>query len=487
MSLLRQVAHNTALQFIGKIVGTALGFVSALILLRYLGDEKYGNYTSAMTYLQLFGIVMDLGLYVILLKYVRTDKNKDDRLFHNIFTLRLVTAVAFLSFACVSVWFIPSYPTIVKWVVVVTAVNFLCITLNQLFLGVYQSHLATGRVAIAEICAKVVLLLATVSVVYSWQGGLLAVMLTVVCSGIVQMIILISGLRRFTSLRLAFDMAVWRKVFAESWPIALAIALNLIYFKSDTFILSLYHAQAVVGLYGAPYKMLEVLITIPAMMVGLIMPVLGEVYARGNLEKFKQLYQRSINLLLMIALPMVVGVVLLAQPLMLLIAGEDFTSTPAVLGQLLRILILAVGMIFFGTLTGYVVVIINQQRRILFGYGFVAVTAFLGYLLFIPPYSYYGAAWVTVYSETMMLCIAAGLIYRTTGARPEIKVPLKIILASAVMGLVLWWLHTWPLWLIIPLATAVYAVVLIAVRGITRDELRTVLRVRANTTDPTAL
>lgn len=480
MSLLRQVAHNTAWQFLGKTIGTALGFVCALIVLRYLGDEKYGNYTSAMTYLQLFGIVMDLGLYVILLKYIDTEKNKDNRLFHNIFTFRLVTAIGFLVLACSTVWFIPSYPRIVQWAVVVTAVNFLCITLNQLFLGVYQSKLATAWVAIAEICGKIVMLLATLYVVYILKTGLLTVMLTVVLSGIMQTGVLIFGLRRLTTLRLAFDFPVWWVVFKESWPIALAIALNLIYFKSDTFILGLYHSQAVVGLYGAPYKMLEVLITLPAIIVGLLMPVLGQSYNQGDLAKFKQLYQRSINLLLMIALPMLVGVMLLAQPLMLIIAGEDFTSTPDVLGQLLRILVVAVGMIFIGTLTGYVIVIINKQKQILFGYGFVALTALIGYLTLIPLYSYYGAAWVTVYSETMMVLIATGLIYRTTGARPQILAPLKIALASGVMGLALWWLHDWSIWLLIPLGMIIYSLMLIVVRGITLNELRTVLRLHPN-------
>lgn len=479
MSLLRQVAHNTAFQVIGKTVGTAFGFIATVIVLRYLGDEKYGNFTTAMTYLQLFGIVMDLGLYVVLLKYIGTEKNVEGRLFQNIFTLRLVTAMVFLLIACSSVWFIASYPTIVKWAVLVVATNFLFITVNQLFLGVYQHQLATARVAIAEISSKVVLLLITLVVVYILHGGLLLVMFALVMSGFVQTFILASGLQRFTHLRLAFDLSIWRDVFKESWPIAVAIALNLIYFKSDTLILALYYPQAVVGIYGAPYKILEVLITIPAMIVGLLMPVLGKNYTSGTMEKFHTLYRRAMHLLALLALPMVVGAMILAQPIMLLIAGREFTSKPEVLGQLLSILIIAVGMIFIGTFTGYVVVIINRQRSILFGYGFIALTALIGYLLFIPAYSYYGAAWVTVYAETSMMLIASVLIYRVTGARPDVSGLLKIIFASVVMGLLLMWLRDVALWFLIPLASLVYGATLIAIRGITIAELKTVLNLRA--------
>ncbi len=476
MSLLQKVAYNTVLQLLGKGGGTALGFIASLIMFRYLEDEKFGNYTTAITYLQLFGIVMDLGLYVVLLKYIGTAKNQSGRLWHNIFTMRLCVAVFFLIIACISVWFIPTYPAIVKLGVLVLAVNFLCISLNQLLLGVYQSAFAIARVAVAEIIGKSVLLLTLLAVVYLWHGSLLLVMAAVVTGAVVQMIVLLSGLRRHTTLKLAFDFSVWRQLFKESWPIALAIALNLIYFKADTLILAFYHSQTIVGIYGAPYKMLEVLISIPAMISGLLLPVLSEHFAAGHQEKFEQLYQRSLNFLLMFALPMVIGTMVLAQPIMLAIAGEDFTSQPAVLGKLLRILIVAAGMIFVGTLTGYVVVVINRQRNILFGYGFVAITALLGYLIFIPPYSYYGAAWVTVYSETMMTLIAGWLIYRFTGARPGLIVPLKILFASTLMGITVWWLRDWPIWLIIPAGAIIYGVVLLASRGITLAEIKSVLK-----------
>jgi O-antigen/teichoic acid export membrane protein len=477
MSILREVARNTAVQFAGKFIGTGLGFGAVLLLNRYLGDEKSGNYVTAMTYLQLFGIVMDLGLYVILLKHIGTRENVDQKLFHNIFTFRLATALVFLGIACATVWWIDSFPEIVKLAVVVVAINFLFITLNQLFLAVYQHGQNLKRVAVAEIVGKLVMFLATVLVIYVWQGGLLAVMAAVVAGGCAQTLVLWIGLRRYTTLRLAFDFSIWRRVLLESWPVAVAIALNLVYFKSDALLLALFHSQAVVGIYGAPYKMLEVLITLPAMVVGLLMPVLSQAFVEGQMDKFRQLYARSINFLLMMALPMVVGSVILAQPIMLLVAGSDYIDDPTILGKLLSILIFAVGMIFVGTLTGYVVVIINQQRTILWGYGFVAATALLGYIWLIPDYSYYGAAAVTVYSETMMVVLASWLIYRRTRARPQVWAPLRIVAAAGAMGLVVGLIVDWPLFVTVPIGGLVYVAALVAVRGITISEIKEVMHV----------
>lgn len=473
MSLLRQVAHNTALQFTGKMIGTAIGLVVALITFRHLGDEGTGNMNTAMSYVQLFGIVMDLGLYVVLLKHIRSSENADGTLQNNIFSFRAVTAVLFLLIAISSVWLVPQYPSIVQWGVLVIAANFFFITMNQLFQAIFQHHLAMGWVAIAEVASKVTLLGSTATVIYVLQENVLFILGAIVISGAVQSLILWLASRRYAKLRWAFDFTIWKRVLNESWPIAVAIALNLIYFKAGTIVLSIFHSQATVGNYGVPFKMLEVLITLPAMVVGLLMPILSQRFTQHDLAGFTQLYQRAINLLWIMAAPLVVGGWFLAQPLMLWLAGDEFTDDPAILGQLFRILIVAVAAIYLGTLSGYAVVVINKQRAIIAGYAFVAVTALIGYLWFIPPYSYFGAAWVTVYSEIAMVVIAGYIIYRATKALPAVLGLARITCAVAVMGAGVYYMQHWPLLLVLVASAMLYVGALLLVKGITIDELKT--------------
>lgn len=480
MSLLRKVAHNTALQLVGKIVGTILGFGATVLLLRYLGDEKYGNFTTAMVYLQLFGILMDLGLYIVLLKHIASEAKHSIVVVNNIITLRLVTAVVFLIVACSVVWLIPEYPLIVKWSVMVVAANFFFITMNQLFMGIYQKYLAMGWVALAEVVGKVVLFVSTLVVIYVLHGDLLSIMVTVVLGGGINFLMLWFGLRKYTRISLAFNLNIWKKLLQESWPVALSIGLNLIYFKADTIFLAKFYPQYVVGIYGAPYKMLEVMITLPAMIVGLVMPMLSRFYEAKQSTEFKDLYQKAINGLAMIAIPMVVGTQFIAHPLMTLAAGEKFTDNIADLGNLLQILIIAVGMIFIGTLTGYLVVVVNKQRQMIWGYAFVAFTALAGYLYFIPKYSYYGAASVTVYSETMILLIGLWIVYRASGFLPSFSIIARITLASAVMGGILYLLQDLHfVWLII-IACIVYVPLLFIMRGISKAEIKSLMTLRSN-------
>ena len=475
MSLLRQVARNTGLQFAGKLIGTLLGFWVAAVLFRYLKDELYGNYTTAMVYLQLFGIIMDLGLYVVLLKHIGSPENRDHTITNNTFAFRTITAFVLLLIACAGVWLIPQYPLIVKWAVVVLAANFFFITINQLFQAVFQHHFAMGWVALAEVISKLVLVVSTFYVVYIQQGGLLGIMASVVLAGGTQTLILYLASRYYEHIRFAFNFKIWKQLLKERWPIAIAIALNLVYFKSDTIILSIFHSQATVGIYGVPYKMLEVLITLPAMVVGLLLPVLSQQIQLKQFEQFKNLYQRAFNLLWILGAPIIAGSWFIAEPLMVLIAGPDFTGDPAVLGQLFRVLVFAIASIYLGTLTGYVVVAINQQKTIILGYMFVAVTALVGYFWLIPQYSYFGAAAVTVYSEIAMVLIATGVIYRHTQVGPNLFGLLRITLAAVVMAVIVSLIDSWPVWFVVPIGGVVYGLVLLAVKGITTQELKAVL------------
>ena len=60
MSYTRKIAHNTIIQMIGKGVSTVIGVVVIGMLTRYLGEGGFGQYTTIMAFLQLFGVLVDM-------------------------------------------------------------------------------------------------------------------------------------------------------------------------------------------------------------------------------------------------------------------------------------------------------------------------------------------------------------------------------------------------------------------------------------------
>lgn len=471
MSYTRKIAHNSIIQMGGKAVSTVIGVAVVAMLTRYLGEEGFGHYTTIMAFLQFFGVLVDMGLYIVLVKKISQPDVDRDVMVSNIFTLRLISAVVFLGLAPLIVLFVP-YDPIVKVGVAVTALSFLGVTLNQALTGVFQKELRMDRVVVAEVVGRIILLGATV-IAIQMDMGLLWVMGAVVAGSVVNFLITFAFSRRFVRIRLRCDMAVWKQVITDSWPIALSIAFNLVYFKADTIILSLFHDASTVGIYGASYKVLEVLTTFPAMFAGLVLPLLAGAWAVADHDRFRRVLRKSFDAMSMIALPLIVGTFFLAEPVMHVIAPE-FTDSPGVL----RILIIATATIFIGNLYGNTVVAINKQRTMMWLYFGVAAVSLAGYLKFVPQYSYFGAAWMTVLSELMVTVASLVIVGRTTRVWPSLSVFTRAAVASGVMGAALYFLQEYSVVLLLIVAVIVYLGALFIFGGIRKDMIVEIMKIR---------
>ena len=71
-SVRRRVASNTAVQVAGKGIVLAFGLASLAVLTRYLGPDDYGRYTLALMYMQLFGVLADVGLFTTVVREIRS-------------------------------------------------------------------------------------------------------------------------------------------------------------------------------------------------------------------------------------------------------------------------------------------------------------------------------------------------------------------------------------------------------------------------------
>lgn len=472
MSLTRKIAHNTIVQIIGKAISTVIGLVAVGMIGRYLGQEGMGNYTTIIAFLQFFGILVDMGLYIILIKKISEPKVDKEKLVSNIFTLRLISAVIFLGLAPLVVLFFP-YSSVIKMGVAVTSFSFLFITLNQVLSGLFQKELRMDKIAIAEVAGRIILLGATFLAV-ALEKNLIFIMLAVVLGSFTNFLMVFYFSRKYIRIKLSFDFVVWKEVIKNSWPIALSIFFNLVYFKADTVILSLLRSQTEVGIYGAPYKVLEVLGSFPAMFAGLMMPLLTKSYGERDLERFKQILRKAFDAMIIVALPMIIGTYFVADKIMLLIFGEQFLIS----GSVLKILIIATGIIFIGTLFGNSVVAINRQKQIIWAYGSIAAISLIGYLILIPRFSYFGAAWMTVVSELSITLTSAFVVWKTSRVHPSFKIFFKAFVASIGMGVVLFFLGTTSLLVMIPSGLLIYTFLLYLLKGFSKELVLEIISLR---------
>jgi len=472
MSLTRRVAHNTIIQFSGKLVSTLLGVITVAIMARYLGAAGYGQYSIIMAFLQFFGILIDLGLAVTVVRLIADPKYNQSKVFNNVFTLRIFSALIFLGIAPLIVLLFP-YPGIVKIGVAVTTISFFFMALNQILIGLFQKELRLDKVTIAEVAGRTVLLGSVIAFAFL-DYGLLYIMLAVVAGSFTNFLLTYIFAHRFVKIRLAFDFAIWAKTWQLTWPIAVSIAFNLVYFKADTIILSLFRSPAEVGIYGAPYRVLEILTNFVYMFMGMIFPILTLYWAQKSKDKFKDLFQKTFNFLVIMSVPMVFGTMFLAKEIMVLIAGQEFADS----GLVLQIIIFATAIIFINALFGYSIVVINKQKQMVWGYIFVAIVSLVGYLILIPKYGYIGAASFTVVAEALILIFNGFVTIRTTKIFPSFMIFLKTIAASIIMSVFLYLLAGQNLILLIIGASVIYTLALYLFKGFSKEMVLDVIKIK---------
>lgn len=437
---------------------------------RYLGQKGFGQYTIIMSYLQLFGILVDLGLTLTTVQMISEPSVDVNKRISNIFTLRFFSALIFLGLAPLVVLLFP-YEPIVKIGVAITTLSFFFNSLNQIMIGVFQKSLKMGRVAIAEIVNRLVLLAGILLAIY-FNQGLLAIMIAVVLSNAVQFLLHYIFSLQYVKINFQFDWTLWKEIWRRTWPIALSIAFNLIYLRADTIILSLTNIEAAVGLYGASYKVIDVLIVLPVLFSGLILPFLTQTWTAKDKEKFGAIFSKAFDALSILAIPLVVGTLFTAEKIMVVVAGKDFAFS----GVILQILIFACFIVFLGTLFGYGIIAIQKQKQTILAYALSAFFSLIGYLIFIPKYSYYGAAGVTIFSEAFVTIYIIIVFYQTTKFFPSLRIWFKSLLASAVMALVLYLLAGYNIFLILFTAVITYFAALYLVKGISKELILEIMR-----------
>lgn len=357
---------------------------------------------------------------------ISQDNASEEHIASNFFTLRLISAVFFLTSTSIVVFFLP-YASDVRTGVALASPAYVLLSLSQVCMGIFQKYLALHKAAIAEVAGRAGQL-ALVWMFVQKGAGLHAFLTAVVGGAVLIFLVNIFFVRHIIPIRLRWDIPYWKQVIPTAIPVAASIIFTLLYFKTDTIMLSLMRPQEEVGIYGAAYKVLETLAFFPAMFVGIMLPILSRVSLRK--EEFIQVFQGAFRVLSMAALPVMIGGALTSATIIDIIAGNEFRAA----AEPLRILFMAVGVIFLGNLAGQSAVALGLQKKAMWIYcGGMLVNIGANFLI-IPQFSYMGAAWTTLATEAGVTLGLFMLIRQASGAGPDLRGIARSFAAAFLLG-----------------------------------------------------
>lgn len=437
MSVTRTVLRNTVYQSIGRVVYMVTSLLMLRVLTGYLGQEGFGRYNIAVDYLGFFGVLVDMGLYLLLVQAITTirDEAERSRRVASIVGLRIVSIAMVFTLAAGLIFLFP-YDLELKLGIVACTAAFVLISLAQLYAGVFQGYLRTEYAAFGEALGRVVNFILVV-VVSSMHLGIMAIFLTLIVGNAANLLFNLILSRRFLLPKVRFSWSEFKAIFRDAAPLGLMLAISYLYVKQATIILSLHpslpsgitNAEAV-GIYKAPFKLLETIQGFPALFLVALFPFLTRYLAEHD-ERIRSMCQKAFDFLVMLAVPLLVGTIVLAGRIIPIItSGGDWSRSILCL----QILIVAVAFSFLNNFAGHLLIAQKQQKRLIVPNLFYLVINFILNVALIPYLAYNASAIATVVTETLVMVVNFRIIYLVMGWRPGLRNLGKAVVAAAIMG-----------------------------------------------------
>jgi O-antigen/teichoic acid export membrane protein len=454
-----------------------ISFFTAILITRYLGPEKYGQYVFVISLITITAVFWNFGLNTYLIR----ESSKTPEQIPNLMG-DAIQAKAFLGFAIlVLLLFTLHFLGYASTILICTAVfGFGEILIG--IAGVFQSAFtAARRMEFAAIVSFIrgAILLAAIIVVTSLSGGVVQVFFAYLVTFVLMLLYWVFVAKRFLvmpSFKIDFRAIV--AILKNGTPFLMITMVNIILFRIDHLMLSKMQGDKVVGFYGAAYTLFEVIISLlPFVIMHASFPVLAEKH-KTDIGGMTVLYNLLLKYHLFFGIPIGAGMLILGDAIIITLYGDAFE--PA--GILLSCLGVAVWIFFLTTLVSWTLTAMDKQNIVLKSNAIAMVLNIVTNLFAIPAYGALGAAVTTSACELFQLVFMYWHLQKNLTLSYQFGIFRIAIGAFIMTGFILIvknyflpWHPTAGLILLVGASAAIYFGVALVIRTVNMKELKLLL------------
>lgn len=474
-SLAAIILRNTLVMTLASWVLKAANFFYLIGVIRLLGEAGYGMYATVLAFVGMFGVFFELGMTQYVERSLAQGKQSINAVLGNLIALRLLLALAALIVLPVGGWFFGYDAQLVIGILIATGGFVL-----SAFLVPLQTILSAAErfdaIAALHVRTQLLSILLGLAVLLIGGGflGLLAVGYLVLP---IHILLTLRTLRRleFAPLTLQIRLREWPVLLKAGIPFGLASLALTFNFHADTVILSMLRSSSDVGWYSAAYGLIFKLVAIADGLLLTMTPSLAREQT-SNPERVRAWTSATVVWLALFGLPAAVGLWLLAEPITQLLFGTAFLPSAPVLA----ILAWDIPLLLFTAFCGSVAVAVGKEWPTAQIYLLCTILNVGLNLWLIPQYGIIAAALITICTDTVsallfLYLLRAQIQLRRIGARL-----VRIGIASALMGLVVWWGRELPVVVIIGIGGMIFGVLALALGLIERQLIGALIgRIRA--------
>lgn len=410
----------------GYALGLLLSLAAAPLLIRHLHQEGFGRYIAAISIATVVTGFTEAGLNAITIREFSERRGEDRRrVLADALGLRIALSLGGVVIATAFAALAGYAPNLVLGVALASIG--LGLASVQLILSVaLQGSLRFGLATATDLIRQLITAVAIVGLVLA-EADVVEFLAVPILAGLVGVGLTAFFVRDLVPLRPSFRTAAWWPLVRDTIPYAAAIALNSAYFRVAVVVMSLSATELQTGYFSTSFRIIEVLIGVPALIIGAAFPILARA-VRDDPRRFASATERLFELGVLAGALLAVAIGLGAGTAVRVLGGDAAAPAAAVL----RIQGVAMVATFVAVACGYPLLSLRRNRDLLVANGAALVAIVVLTLALVPSLEAQGAAIAAVCAE-LALAIALTLLLRR--ADPTLRLPLGVVpVAAAAAG-----------------------------------------------------
>ncbi len=466
------IAKNTSYFTLALILQKIISLSYFTIYARALGPADLGQYYFAISVTSIFSIIIDFGLGNVVTREVAKYPEKARAILSSVVAVKL--PLTLITILAVMGWSLAwDYDGVTQQLIYISIAAMVLDSFTGVFYAIARGFHNLKFESISSVIFQLIVLILSLLVLQQ-QWPITWLMATLVAASLFNFFYALIVVRSVWKISgwPHWDKALIKELFAVALPFGLFVIVQRFYTYFDSVLLFKLAGDRAVGLYQIPFKIIIALQFLPMAFVASLYPALSS-YWHSNRDRLASIFERAINYCLMIAIPVSIGTIVMAEKIVLLFKDEFSESA-----VLLKVSMLAVPFMFLGFPVGALLNACDRQKRNTINMGITAALSALINIMLIPRFGVLGACITTLVSSALMLVLGWKVIPQITKIhwQPLLASTARIIVAGAMMGIFAFALKSvfHPI-VTIASAAIVYALALFAVGGIKQDQIKSVI------------
>jgi len=469
------IAKSTAFMTVASIGQKLIAFVYFTLIARSVGVENTGKYFLALSFTTIFVVLVDLGMTNVLVREAARVQENIQKYISTILSVKLILGI--VAYALVFLVSQTLYSDVeLQHMILLSGLTMLFDSFNLTVYGVLR---AIGDLRFESISITISQFLSLVlgGIFLLFHLPLIYLILAFTIPSALNAIY--AAYTVYHQYRVSpipqFDKKTFWYLWKITLPFALAAIFARVYSYIDSVLLGRMLGSTAVGYYSTPYKITYAFQFIPLALTAAVYPRLSEYFVHQK-AKLATVIVDSLKYLLIVAVPIAIGIAILAKPLILFLYHEEFL--PSVVP--LQIIILSLIFSFASFPIGAALNAGNKQTTQTTIVGVVMVVNIIMNVMLIPILGVPGAALSALVGNFLLTALGYWYLPHVVPINHRIFffTFFKIMVSGGVMGMVVYGIsHMTHFLFAIPVGAMVYGIMILVTRTLTLPELREAVRV----------